>query len=118
VDEGLGQVAAELALGNVEFFGEQAGWSAGGAVAFQPACGGDCVASLVVGERHEESAEEEGALGLAERSLVGLVAVAVAVVGELGVDRLQGGERAGVGGRDGAADGGQEQCGVGASVGG
>ena len=72
----------------------------------------DVVALLVVGEGEPEAAEQEGAFGLAERAFVGSVAVAVAVVGELGGDRVQRGERARVVGRDGAADGGQQQRGV------
>ena len=110
MDEGLGEVAAQLALGDVEFFGEQAGWAAGGAVAFKPAGGGDVLALLVVGEGHPETAEQEGAFGLAERSFVGLVAVAVAVVGELGRSMAcRVAVRARVGGGDRAAEGRQEQ---------
>ena len=57
VYEGLGEVAAELALADVEFFGEQRGGSAGSAGSFEPACGGEVVVLLGVGERHPEAAE-------------------------------------------------------------
>ena len=51
VDERLRQVAAQLALGDVELLGEEAGRAAGGAVALEPAGGGHRVALLGVGER-------------------------------------------------------------------
>ena len=64
----------------------------------------DVIALLAVGERHQEPAQQERALGLPERTLVGPEAVAVAVLGELRLDRLQRGDRTGVSRRDRAAD--------------
>jgi putative transposase len=52
-------------------------------VALKPARRGEVVALLGVGERYPEAAEQECAFGFAERPLVGAVAVAVAVLGEL-----------------------------------
>jgi hypothetical protein len=59
VDERLGQVAAQLALGYVELFGEESGRSAGGAGSLKPTCGGDQIALLVVGESEQEAAQQE-----------------------------------------------------------
>ena len=107
-----------MALGDVELFGVQAGWSAGGAVALEPAGSADVFVLLVVGECHPEPAQQESAFGLAERPFVGSVAVAVAVLGEFCVDGVQGGERPRVAGGDRSADGGEQERGVGARVGG
>src|SRR3954468_17613587 len=112
VDEGLGEVAAELALADVELLGEQAGGAAGGAVALEPGEGEGHIALLSVGEREPEATEEEGALGLAERQLFGLEAVAVAVLGQLPGDRVQRRLGARVRGGDGPADRRQQQRGV------
>ena len=80
MDERLREVAAQLALVDVELLGEQARWTAGGAVALKPARRADVIALLGVGQRHQEAAEQERALGLAQRPLVGSEAVAVAVL--------------------------------------
>src|SRR4051812_44390157 len=83
VHKALREIAAELALVNVEFLGVEAGWAAGGAVPFKPPGGADVVAVSGVGEGEPEAAEEERALGFAEGSLVGPVPVAVAVFRKL-----------------------------------
>ena len=87
VDECLGQVAPELALGDVELLGEEAGRAACGAAALEPARGGHVVALLRPGERQPVAAHEERALGVSERPLVRPVPVGVAVLRELAVDR-------------------------------
>ena len=56
---------------DVVLLGEQAGRAAGGPVALEPAGGLDVPALLVQGQRHDEPAQQEGALGRAERALVG-----------------------------------------------
>ena len=79
--ERLREVAAQLALADVVFLGEQAGRAAGGAVALEPAhsaARGRRVGAWASAD--PEAAEQEGSLGLAERAFVGLVAVAVAVL--------------------------------------
>ncbi len=63
--ESLRQVAAQLTLPNVEFLGEQAGRTARGAVALEPADGCQIVALLVVRQRHQEAAQQEGSFGIA-----------------------------------------------------
>ena len=110
VHERLGEVAAQLALADVELFGEQAGRSACGAVSFKPARGCSVIALLRPGHGHPETADQEGALGVAEWPFVWSVAVDVAVLGQLVIDRVECGDRARVVGGDGAAEGGQEQC--------
>lgn len=85
------------------------------AVAFEPAGGGGGVVS-VGGLGEEEPAQGEGAFGGAERAVVGAVAVDVAVVGELGGDRAQGGGVAGVVGGQCAVEGGEQESGVDAGV--
>jgi hypothetical protein len=50
VNEGLGEVAAELALADIELLGEEAGGAAGSAVALEPGEGAGQVALLGVGE--------------------------------------------------------------------
>src|SRR3989442_3436158 len=82
VDECLGKVAAQLALRDVELLGEQAGRAACGAVAFEPPYGLQLIALLVLGERGEGSAEQEGAFGFAEGTLVVAEAVRVVLLGE------------------------------------
>src|SRR5579884_2232005 len=69
VHERLRQVAAELALGDVELLRKQPRRAAGGAVALEPACGRDGVAAPAEGQRHDEAAQQERALRLAERAL-------------------------------------------------
>ena len=72
VDECLGQVAAELALDDVELLGQQPGWSAGGAGSFEPVRAAPTWSPCVVaGEHHPEAAEQERAFGVAERVVVG-----------------------------------------------
>ena len=66
VDEGLGKVAAKLALHDVVLLGEQPGRSEGGAVAFEPAQGVLASAQLQLGQGHEEPAQDEGALGFVQ----------------------------------------------------
>ena len=94
--ECLRKVTPQLMLGDVELLRVQRRGPARGTVALEPPGGKDVVALLGVGERHPEPAEQEGALRLAQRTLVGAVAVAVSVLGELELDRLQGGEGAGI----------------------
>ena len=81
--EGLGEVAAHLVLGGVVFLAEQLRRSAGGAGAFEPSAGGEVIALLVGGEGHEESAEQEGAFGVAEGPGVLAEAVGVSGLGEV-----------------------------------
>ena len=78
------------------------GGSAGGAGAFVPAAGGERVALLVQGEGGEESAEQEGAFGVAEGSFVVAEAVGVAVDGEIAQVGVEGGDGAGIVGRNGS----------------
>ena len=94
----------------------KAGGPAGGAVALEPAGGVDVVALLGMGQGHPESAQQERSFGLSQRPLVGPVAVAVSILRELGLDRLQGREGARVRRRDRTADGGQQQRGIDASI--
>ena len=70
VHERLRGVAAQLPLVDVVLLGEQAGRPAGGPVALEPAHRLDLRALLVRGQRHQEAAEQEGALGVGEGSLV------------------------------------------------
>ena len=52
------------------------------------------IADLQVGEGEPEAAQQKGSFSLPECALVRTVAVAVAVLGELGGDSVEGGERA------------------------
>ncbi len=81
--ESLREVASQLALRDVELLRVEGRGPARGTAALEPAGSGDVVALLGVGECHPEPAEQEGAFGRAERTLVGAVAVAVAVLREL-----------------------------------
>src|SRR3954452_6272480 len=101
--EGLRKVAAELALAHVDLLREQAGRAAGRAVALEVAGSGHAVARLQVREREPEAAKQERSLRLSQGALVRAIAVAVAVLGELALDRGERRLRAGVLGPDGAA---------------
>ena len=71
VDEGLRQVAAQLALDDVELLGEQARRSERTPVALEPADRAIGVTLLVGSQREVEAAQQEGPLGLGQRSGVG-----------------------------------------------
>lgn len=75
MDEGLGQVPAELALLDVELLGEQPRGTAGSPCPIEPAHGLRPIPVLQVGERRPEAAQEERSLGLANWPLVGSEAV-------------------------------------------
>src|SRR5436305_5722318 len=92
------QVAAPLTLGDVVFFGEQSGRPTGRPVAFEPCAGGERFASLVIGQRQEETAQREGALSLSEFSVVMAEPVDVALLHQLLAHRLDSGDAARVGG--------------------
>src|SRR5438876_1140594 len=67
MDEGLREVAAQLALVDVELLGEKRRRAARGPVAFEVGDGGHVPSQLVGGQRHPEPAEQEGAFRLPER---------------------------------------------------
>ena len=85
--ERLGQVAPQLALANIELLTEEPGRSAGGAVAFEPADGLGRSVLLMGGEGHQKPAEDEGPLGILQRTLV----VAEAVMRSVRMARTLGG---------------------------
>ena len=80
--ERLGQVPSQLPFGYVVFLGVQAGGTARGPGALEPADGADLVALLVQGQGQDEPAEQEGALGITQRPRVVPEPVGVAVLGE------------------------------------
>jgi hypothetical protein len=56
VHKGLWKVAAQLALGDVVFLGEQSGRPAGRTVTLKPRAGGKRFALLVIGQSRDEAA--------------------------------------------------------------
>jgi hypothetical protein len=80
VDECLGQVAAQLSLGDVVFFREEAGRATCGSVALEPAGCGEYVSLLRERERRDEATEQEGAFCFAECPRVRSIAIGVAVL--------------------------------------
>src|SRR4051794_5290272 len=112
VDERLRHVAARLPLGDVVFLGEQAGRAARGPVALEPAGRFGLPALLMQGQRHGETAQQEGALGRPQGPLVRTVPVQVPVTAQRGVHRVQGGQRPGIAGRHRPPQGGEQQRGV------
>jgi hypothetical protein len=117
VDEGLGQVAAQLTLSHVKFLRHQTGGTTRRAVALEPAGRSQVVTLLAPGQRQEESAQQKGSLGFTEGTLVRLEAVAVPVVGQLRLHRVQGGDGARIIRGQRTADGRQQQRGVNPGVG-
>ena len=89
VHEGLREIAAQLPFDDVEFLGEQRRGAACGAVAFEPPHGLDGVALLMVGEGHEEPAQQECAFGVGEGTVVVAEAVDIAVAAEFGADGVE-----------------------------
>jgi hypothetical protein len=69
LNERLGEVAPHLALRDVVLLGVQAGGTARGTTALEPAVCRHLVALLVLGQRHDESTQEEGALRVVERAM-------------------------------------------------
>jgi len=98
VHEGLRQVPAQLTLADVVLLAVQPRRAAGGPVAFEPAGRLHLAALLVQGQGHGEAAEQERALGPAERPGLVPEAVQVAVLSQFLLQGLQGGQRAGVAG--------------------
>src|SRR4051794_3385259 len=109
VDEGLRQVAAQLALDDVELLGEQPGRSEGATGPLEPPDGAVGVALLVGGQGQVEAAQQEGTLGLVQRPRAVTEAVDVAVVGQVLDHRPPGRYAAGVVGWDRSANRGQQQ---------
>src|SRR5487761_1519553 len=109
VHEGLRQVPPPLPLGHVVFLRVQAGGTARGPVALEPAGRVQLPALLLQGEGHHEAAQQEGALGVAERPLVVPEPVGVTVLGELVGIGAQRFHRARVVGRQRPADRRQQQ---------
>src|SRR5680860_56786 len=96
MDECLGEVAAELALADVELLGEESGGSAGRTTALEPARRAHRVALLVTRQGHPEPTEEERPFGLAQRTLVRSIAVDVLADGQIRSHRVQRVRRTGV----------------------
>src|SRR6478735_2109217 len=110
VDEGLGQVAAQLALDDVVLLSQKSRRPHGGAVALEPAQGVLASTEVEQSERHPEAAQGERALGLMQWPVSVLAEpVDVAVVGELLEHRSDRGDVSRVVCRDRAPDPGQEQ---------
>jgi hypothetical protein len=109
VHERLRQVAAELALDDVVFLGQQPRRPARGAVALEVADRRQLVALLMLGQGHHEPAQQERAFGIAERALVVTEPLDMLLLDQLIADRAQGGESPRVGGGQGAADRGQQE---------
>jgi hypothetical protein len=89
VDELLRQVAAHLALHDVELLGVEARGLAGGAVALLPAVRRRGADLLLLGEGDEEAAHDKRALSLRERPLVVPEPVCEVVLGQLLQVRLK-----------------------------
>ena len=107
--EGLREVAAELPLLHVVLLRVEPGGPACGPVAFEPAGCCDRVAGLVRGHGGGQSAEQEGTLGFAERSLVGAEPVDVLVALQVALYGGEGCAGAWIVGGQGTANRGQEQ---------
>src|SRR3954453_14392039 len=97
VDERLREIAPQLALHDVVLLGEQPGWSHGRSVAFEPAQRVLAPTEVQLGQRHEESTQDERARALVQGHF-GIVAEAVhvPVVAQLLQYRGDRGEIAGV----------------------
>ena len=112
VDERLGQVSPELALGDVELLGQQPRRAARAAIALEERPRRQVVPLLVERQGQQESTQEERPFGFAERAGVVREAVDVVVVHQLGDHGVDGGDGAGVGGRQCVADARHQQGGI------
>lgn len=68
--EGLWEIAPQLSLLDVVFLGEQSWWAARCAAAFKPSHRSAAASLLLLGECHRETAQQEGAFGIAEPNSV------------------------------------------------
>ena len=90
MDEGLGQVSAHLALGDVELLGQQARRATGAAIAFEECPRHQVLPLLFERQGQKESTQEKRSLGFTEWPAVRCEAVDVVVVQQLGDQRLDG----------------------------
>ena len=77
--EGLGQVAPQLSLTDVELFGQQTRCARGGAASFEEHSGGKTVSLLVLGQGQDEVAEQKSAFAFVQRPVILAEAVDVIV---------------------------------------
>lgn len=77
--EGLREVSAQLALEDVVLLGVQTGRAASGPVTLEPTCSRHVVALLGVGQREDETAQQERTLCRPERLAVDAIAIGVVV---------------------------------------
>ena len=110
--ERLRKVAAQLALRHVVLLRVQTRRAARGAVPLEPAGRLDFAALLMEGESHHETAQHEGALGVAERPVVVPEPVGEPVLSQGGYERVERRNAARIVGGHRAPDAGQQQRGV------
>jgi hypothetical protein len=108
VDEGLGEIPAQLALLDVELLGKKAGTPRRGPGTLKPANPLKGAPRAEAGEGHPEVADEEGTFGLFEAKTLMSESVDAVVLGELFDHRSTGRHATRVLGGDGAAYLGQQ----------
>ncbi len=75
MNERLRKVSAQLSLTHIEFLGHEPRRATSTSIALVERSRLEKIALLVLGERKEESAQQESSLGLAERPSIGAKAI-------------------------------------------